>query len=166
MTRKQRRAVLIGGGVAVLALAGVLVMSALRETIVFFHTPSDVAQGKVASGQRFRLGGLVADGSVVRGQGADVIFAVTDKTSTLPVSYRGVLPDLFREGQGVVAEGRIDPGGTFRADTVLAKHDESYMPPEVAKALKQQGVWQGGNGATSAKADPKGADHERGRVPK
>ena len=139
-----------------LAVAGLLVMFALRDTIVFFHTPSAVAQGKVQPGQRFRLGGLVKEGSVQRGAGPDVAFAITDTAATLPVVYRGVLPDLFREGQGVVAEGRIDAGGVFRADTVLAKHDETYMPPEVAKALKEQGLWQHGGekgkGAAPAKA--------------
>ena len=121
MTRKQRRAVLIGGGVAVLAVAGLLVMTALRDTIVFFYTPSDVAKveagkPKVAVGQRFRLGGLVKEGSVKRGEGADVQFAITDTSATLPVTYRGVLPDLFREGQGVIAEGRLETSGVFRAD--------------------------------------------------
>ena len=182
MTRKQRRAVMIGGAVAVLAVAGLLVMSALRDTIVFFYTPSDIAKveagkPKVAAGQRFRLGGLVKDGSVVRGAGTDVQFAITDTTHTVPVTYRGVLPDLFREGQGVIAEGRLESGGLFRADTVLAKHDETYMPPEVAKALKEQGMWQGdpkgkpkapseSDAGSSVKFDPKGADHARGRVPK
>jgi cytochrome c-type biogenesis protein CcmE len=144
MTRKQRRGIMIGGGVVVLMIAGLLVMSALRDTIVFFHSPSEVQAGKVKDGQRFRLGGLVVEGSIKRGAGTDVAFAVTDKGATIPVTYRGVLPDLFREGQGVVAEGRLDAGGTFRADTVLAKHDENYMPPEVAKALKEQGLWQHG----------------------
>jgi cytochrome c-type biogenesis protein CcmE len=97
----------------------------------------------IAPGQRFRLGGLVEDKSVVRGEGTSVRFAVTDKTSTLPVTYTGVLPDLFREGQGVVAEGTIEADGVFHADNVLAKHDETYMPPEVAKKLKEQGVWRG-----------------------
>ena len=154
MTRKQRRGIMIGGGVLVLMVAGLLVMSALRDTIVFFHTPSDVRAGKVKDGQRFRLGGLVQEGSIKRGAGTDVGFAITDKGSTIEVTYRGVLPDLFREGQGVVAEGRIEAAsGIFRADTVLAKHDETYMPPEVAKALKEQGLWQhGGDG--KSKPDP------------
>jgi cytochrome c-type biogenesis protein CcmE len=140
MTRKQRRAVLIGTGVAILALSSLLVLFALRDTIVFFHTPSEIAAKNIATGQRFRLGGLVAEGSVKRGSGPEVEFAVTDTLATLRVSYRGVLPDLFREGQGVVAEGRLDASGMFIADTVLAKHDETYMPPEVAKALKEKGV--------------------------
>ncbi|MBU2582764.1 MAG: cytochrome c maturation protein CcmE [Alphaproteobacteria bacterium] len=140
MTRKQKRGVLIGTAVAILASAAIMVAFALRDTIVFFQTPSDIAEGKVKSGERFRLGGLVADGSVERGQGTKVKFAVTDTLQTVPVSYEGILPDLFREGQGVVAEGRLDANGQFVADTVLAKHDENYMPPEVAAALKEKGV--------------------------
>ena len=140
MTRKQRRAVVIASGVAVLGLALALVLVALNETITYFKTPSDIAEKPVAAGQRFRLGGLVADGSVKRGQSLDVEFRVTDTLKSLPVVYKGVLPDLFREGQGIVAEGRLEPDGRFRADTVLAKHDETYMPPEVAKALKERGV--------------------------
>jgi cytochrome c-type biogenesis protein CcmE len=143
MTRKQRRAVLIASGVGILVLASLLVLFALRDTIVFFHTPSDVIEKKIAAGQRFRLGGLVAQGSLKRGAGTVVEFAVTDTLKTISVRYLGVLPDLFREGQGVVAEGKLDGGGRFLADTVLAKHDETYMPPEVAKALKDRGVWQG-----------------------
>ena len=140
MTRKQRRGVLIGVGVMVLSVAVGLVLFALRDSIVFFHTPSDVVEKNIAPGQRFRLGGLVAEGSVGRGEGEKVTFIVTDTLRNLPVSYEGVLPDLFREGQGVVAEGMLAPSGTFVADTVLAKHDETYMPPEVAKALKDKGV--------------------------
>ncbi len=147
MTRKQRRGVLIGGSVLVLGIAAILTLFALKDSIVFFHTPSDVAEQKVKAGQRIRLGGLVAEGSVKRGGGTDVEFAVTDTIKTVPVSYRGVLPDLFREGQGVVAEGTIDASGRFKADTVLAKHDENYMPPEVAADLKAKGV-KLGEGAT------------------
>ncbi len=140
MTRKQKRGFLIGAGVSILAVAAILVAFALRDTIVFFRTPSDVVQGKVDLDQRFRLGGLVADGSVERGKGTKVKFAVTDTIETVPVSYDGILPDLFREGQGVVTEGKLDANGQFVADTVLAKHDENYMPPEVAAALKEKGV--------------------------
>jgi cytochrome c-type biogenesis protein CcmE len=140
MTRKQFRATLIGGGVAVLALAAVLVLFAMRDSIVFFYAPSDLVEAKIAENQRFRLGGLVADGSVERGEGTKVRFNVTDTINSVPVIYEGVLPDLFREGQGVVAEGRLDGSGTFMADSVLAKHDENYMPPEVAKSLKEKGV--------------------------
>ena len=144
MTRKQRRALFIGIGVAILSIAVLLVLVALRDTIVFFHTPSEIAAKGVGPGQRIRLGGLVATGSLKRGTGSTVEFAVTDNAKSIDVRYTGILPDLFREGQGVVAEGALDQSGRFVADTVLAKHDETYMPPEVAKALKQQGVWQGG----------------------
>lgn len=142
MTRKQRRVVLIGTSLGVLALAVGLVLFALRDSIVFFYTPTEVAAKHLNSAQRFRLGGLVEDGSVKRGEGTSVSFAITDKRSTLPVTFTGVLPDLFREGQGVVAEGTLGPDGVFRADSVLAKHDEKYMPPEVAKKLKEQGLWR------------------------
>ena len=142
MTRKQRRAVLIGTSLGVLALAVGLVLLALRDSIVFFYTPAEVAEKHLDSGQRFRLGGLVEDGSVKRGEGTAVRFAITDKRATLPVTFTGVLPDLFREGQGVVAEGTLQADGVFHADSVLAKHDENYMPPEVAKKLKEQGLWR------------------------
>lgn len=144
MTRKQRRGVLIGLCVAVLAVAVGLVLFALEDNIVFFHSPSDVAEKKITPGQRFRLGGLVAEGSVKRGEGTTVRFAITDTAKTVNVSFTGVLPDLFREGQGVVTEGKLDAGGLFVADNVLAKHDETYMPPEVAESLRKQGVWRGG----------------------
>lgn len=140
MTRKQRRGTLIIAAIAVLGLAAILTLFALKDSIVFFHTPSDIAEKNVPLGQRIRLGGLVAEGSVKRGSGTDVLFAVTDTLKTVPVSFKGVLPDLFREGQGVVAEGVLDAGGQLIADTVLAKHDENYMPPEVAEALKAKGV--------------------------
>jgi cytochrome c-type biogenesis protein CcmE len=142
MTRKQRRAAFILLSVGILSAAVLLVAVALRDTIVFFHTPKQVLEKHIAPGKRIRLGGLVADGSVKRGAGTSVEFAITDTVETIPVSYTGLLPDLFREGQGVVAEGKLDASGRFLADTVLAKHDENYMPPEVAKALKEQGVWK------------------------
>ena len=143
MTRKQRRAILIGTSLAVLTVAVGLVLVALQDTIVFFYSPSEVAAMQLGPGQRIRLGGLVEEGSVERGQGTKVRFAITDTTKTLPVIYTGMLPDLFREGQGVVAEGTLEPDGVFHADYVLAKHDENYMPPEVAAKLKEQGVWRG-----------------------
>ena len=155
MTRKQRRAVLIGTCLGVLTLAVGLVLMALRDSIVFFYTPSEVAEKHLETGQRFRLGGLVEDGSVKRGEGTTVSFVITDKRSTLPVTYTGVLPDLFREGQGVVAEGMLTAGGVFHADSVLAKHDENYMPPEVAKKLKEQGVWRGDEQAGAAEGSGK-----------
>jgi cytochrome c-type biogenesis protein CcmE len=142
MTRKQRRFSLIGTALAVLALAVALVLSALKDSIVFFNSPTEVVEKNVKPGMRLRIGGLVKEGSVSRGDGLAVRFAVTDGKRTVPVAYQGVLPDLFREGQGVVAEGALDPSGTFRADSVLAKHDETYMPKEVAEALKKQGHWK------------------------
>ena len=154
MNRRRRRGILIAGALGVLAVAVGLVLVALRDSIVFFHTPSDLSAKAVPIGQRIRLGGLVATGSVKRGQGADVEFAVTDTIEQVTVHYRGVLPDLFREGQGVVTEGRLEDGKTFRADTVLAKHDETYMPPEVAKALQERGVKLG-----------EGATHPEGATP-
>jgi cytochrome c-type biogenesis protein CcmE len=142
MTRKQRRLVLIGGSLGVLAIAVALMLNAFRDSIVFFNSPSDVAEKHVAPGARIRLGGLVKAGSLVRSDNLKVSFVVTDGNREMPVSYRGVLPDLFREGQGVVAEGSLDRSGIFNADTILAKHDENYMPKEVADALKKSGHWQ------------------------
>jgi cytochrome c-type biogenesis protein CcmE len=142
MTRKQRRLVLIGSGLAVLAVAVALMLNAFRDSIVFFNSPSDVAERHVPPGTRIRLGGLVKDGSVVRGDNLVIRFAVTDGKNEIPVHYQGVLPDLFREGQGVVAEGALASGGVFNADTILAKHDETYMPKEVADALKKSGHWK------------------------
>ena len=152
MTRKQRRGVLIGTSLVVLGVAVGLVLYAMRDSIVFFYSPSEVAEMGIAPGTRFRLGGLVETGSVVRGEGTSVRFVITDQAKTLSVTYTGVLPDLFREGQGVVAEGTLEPDGIFHADSVLAKHDENYMPPEVAKKLKAQGVWREGADAEGAKA--------------
>jgi cytochrome c-type biogenesis protein CcmE len=141
MTRKQRRLTMIGGSLAVLALAAGLVLYALRASIVFFSTPSMAAEQHIAPGQRFRLGGLVQPGSLKCGDTV-VSFEVADGNAKLPVSFSGSLPDLFREGQGVVAEGALDAAGTFKAETVLAKHDETYMPKDVADALKKQGHWK------------------------
>lgn len=142
MTRKQRRLVLIGTGLGVVALAAVLVLSALKDSIVFFNSPTDVAEKHITPGTRIRLGGLVKPGSLVRGEQLAVRFEVTDGNREILVAYQGILPDLFREGQGVVAEGTLDTAGMFRADSVLAKHDENYMPKEVADALKKQGHWK------------------------
>jgi cytochrome c-type biogenesis protein CcmE len=143
MTRKQKRLAVIVGGLAILGLAAGLVLYALRDTIVFFYTPSEVAQKNISPGTRLRLGGLVEKGSISRAGGTTVTFIVTDLTKTMNVSYMGQLPDLFREGQGVVAEGVLDANGALIADTVLAKHDEKYMPKDVADKLKAQGVWKG-----------------------
>jgi cytochrome c-type biogenesis protein CcmE len=141
MTRKQRRLGLIAAGVGVLGIAVGLVLFALRGAIVFFNSPTDLVEKHVAPGTRVRLGGLVVAGSIVKGQNLNVRFEVTDGNKAIPVTFQGILPDLFREGQGVVTEGEIDPGGTFHADTVLAKHDERYMPKEVVEALKKSGHW-------------------------
>ncbi len=144
MTRKQKRLAIITGGVGVIAVAVLLVLFALQDQIVYFHSPTDVAEKNVGPGTRIRLGGLVEDESVVRGEGTLVSFAVTDTANRVDVRYNGILPDLFREGQGVVVEGAFgDSGSLFVADTVLAKHDENYMPREVADSLKDMGVWQG-----------------------
>ena len=142
MTRKQRRLVLIGSGLAVLAVAVALMLNAFRDSIVFFNSPSDVVERHVGPGTRIRLGGLVKDGSLVHGKDLAVRFAVTDGNNQIEVAYQGVLPDLFREGQGVVAEGALNGAGVFSADTILAKHDETYMPKEVADALKKSGHWK------------------------
>ena len=142
MTRKQRRFTLIGAGVGVLALAVGLVLFALRGSIVFFNSPSDLAEKNLPPGTRVRLGGLVVNGSIVKSQDLNVRFEVTDGNNAVAVKYQGILPDLFREGQGVVAEGVVEAGGNLKADTVLAKHDENYMPREVVETLKKQGHWQ------------------------
>lgn len=142
MTRKQRRLGLIGGGLGVLAVAVALMLNGFRDSIVFFNSPSDVVEKHVEPGTRIRLGGLVKDGSLSRGKDLRIRFEVTDGNRQVPVTYQGVLPDLFREGQGVVAEGALDGGGVFNADTILAKHDETYMPKEVADALKKSGHWK------------------------
>src|SRR3979411_584976 len=142
MTRKQRRLTIIGGSLAVLRVAAALGLNAMRDSIVFFSTPAMVAEKHIPAGRRFRLGGLVQPGSLVRGDNLAVTFEVADGSATLPVSFKGILPDLFREGQGVVRGGALDASGVFKADTVLAKHDETYMPKEVADALKKQGHWK------------------------
>jgi cytochrome c-type biogenesis protein CcmE len=142
MTRKQKRLSIILGGLAILGVAMGLVLYALRDTIVFFYTPSEVVEKNVGPGQRLRLGGIVEKDSVKKGEGTRVTFVVTDTLKAMSVTFDGQLPDLFREGQGVVAEGVTQPDGSFLADTVLAKHDEKYMPKDLADKLKEKGVWQ------------------------
>jgi len=146
MTRKQRRLILIGSSLGVLAIAAALVLSALKDSIVFFSSPTDVVEKHLGPGSRMRIGGLVKPGSLQRGDNLQIRFDVTDGKSDLPVRYQGIVPDLFREGQGVVAEGKLEAGGIFVADTVLAKHDERYMPREVVDALKKTGRWEEGEG--------------------
>ena len=138
MTPRGRRFVWALGGVALFATAIGLVVYALSSNIVFFYTPTQVAAQEAPTARAFRVGGLVETGSVQR-EGIDVRFRVTDNAKTIPVVYRGTLPDLFREGKGVVAQGRLQPDGTFNASEVLAKHDENYMPPEAAEALRKAG---------------------------
>jgi cytochrome c-type biogenesis protein CcmE len=152
MTRKQRRLALIGSALGVVAVAVALMLVALQDAIVFFNSPTDVVEKQIAAGKRIRLGGLVKEGSVVRGENMQVRFDVTDGKSTIQVAYRGLLPDLFREGQGVVTEGELDGTGTFRASSVLAKHDETYMPKDVADALKKQGHWKVDDGKRAGAA--------------
>jgi len=142
MTRKQRRFALIAGSLAVLAAAVGLVLYALNDSIVFFHSPTELVEKNIPPGTRLRIGGLVAPGTVVKGENLAVRFEVTDGNKAVDVDYSGILPDLFREGQGVIAEGVLERPGLFRANSVLAKHDERYMPREVADALKKQGHWQ------------------------
>ena len=150
MTRKQRRMTLIGVAGCILAIALGLVLYAMNDTIVFFNSPADIQAKNVQPGTRFRLGGLVKEGTVRREGDQQVTFVVMDAEGSIQVSYKGLLPDLFREGQGIVAEGVLESASIFRADTVLAKHDENYMPREVADTLKRQGHWQG-----EAKASPR-----------
>jgi len=144
MTRKQRRLTLIAAGGIVLALAALLTLSALRDSITFFASPSELADNPPPPGKRLRIGGLVKEGSISK-NGVSVRFEVTDGAKSVPVLYQGMLPDLFREKQGVVAEGTFE-NGVFAARTILAKHDENYMPREVVDALKDKGMWQHNEG--------------------
>ena len=142
MTRKQKRLTVIAGGLSFIAAAAALTFVALGQRTSYFYMPADLAKATVAPGERIRLGGLVEKGSIVRGEGTRVSFAVTDMEKSVNVVYNGILPDLFREEQGVVTEGVIGADGSLTADSVLAKHDETYMPPEAAEALKRAGLWQ------------------------
>ena len=144
MKARHRRFAWIGAGVAVLGVAVALVLNAFQSNLVFFFTPTQVAQKEAPQGRPFRIGGLVETGSVKRVPNTvDVKFVVTDTAKSVPVVYSGLLPDLFKEGKGVVAQGSLGPDGTFRATEVLAKHDENYMPPEAAAAVDQAHKGQG-----------------------
>jgi cytochrome c-type biogenesis protein CcmE len=160
MTRKRRRLIAVLAGLVMLGGATALVLAAFNDNLVFFYSPTDLAQKRIDPERRIRIGGLVEDQSLVREGGRQVAFRVTDGKSELNVVYDGVLPDLFREGQGVVAEGKLRGDGVFVASSVLAKHDEKYMPPEVADALKRSGHWQetgpptGKAGTNPVKASP------------
>lgn len=145
MTRKQKRMTVIFGGLTVLAAAVALVLTGLSEQVTFFRTPSELSAVDTSNLSRVRLGGIVVDGSVVNTDDA-VEFDIEDASAKITVRYAGILPDLFREGQGIIAEGRLEATGRFEADTVLAKHDETYMPKEVADSLKEQGYWKGDDG--------------------
>lgn len=146
MTRKKRRIIIIATCAVVMSVATGLMLYAMRDGIVFFHSPTDVITKNIQQGARFRLGGLVVKGSIIKGVEQQVNFKITDTKTEMSVNYRGILPDLFREGQGVVVEGSLAAGNVFQANTVLAKHDETYMPREVSDALKKQGHWQGEKG--------------------
>jgi len=142
MRRRDQRLMMIGAAGAVLVLAATLTFAGLRDSVVYFVAPSDLSE-KAEPGQRVRLGGLVVEGTVRRDADGAMRFLVTDGAVQVEVRYAGILPDLFREGQGVVAEGTWAPGQAFEAERVLAKHDETYMPREVAEALKERGEWKG-----------------------
>jgi cytochrome c-type biogenesis protein CcmE len=155
---RHKRLAMIGGGIAALGIAAALVLNAFNRNLVFFFTPTQVAANEAPQGRTFRIGGLVAPGSVKRQpDGVTVQFVVTDTAKDLVVAYRGILPDLFREGKGVVTQGRLSGDGVFQATEVLAKHDENYMPPEAAAALKQaQAV---NEKAAQTLVVPKNGDH-------
>lgn len=151
MKRKHKRLTFVGLGLLLMAAAAALMLNAYEESIVFFRSPTDIVEKKVPTDRRMRLGGLVEEGSIEKQADAVVTFRITDLSNTVRVSYRGILPDLFREGQGVVTEG-VFKDGVFQAEEVLAKHDENYMPAEVADALKKSGQW---NPAEDGKGDVK-----------
>lgn len=142
MTRKQKRLSVIIGAMGFLAIAATLVFYALGQKTSYFYMPADLQVASVPPGQRIRLGGLVEKGTVMRGEGTQIAFSVTDQVHSVKIAYDGILPDLFREEQGIVTEGEFDANGMFIADSVLAKHDENYMPREVADGLKESGLWQ------------------------
>ena len=144
MTRRGRRLSLIAAALAVVGAAAGIALYALTDSIIFFYSPSEVVQKAVQPGARLRVGGLVKADSLIKLSGENVAFVVTDGANEVTVAYQGLLPDLFREGQGVVAEGVLEAPGQMRAETILAKHDERYMPREVVEALKKQGRWQEG----------------------
>lgn len=144
MTRKRRRLYMVLLGMLTLGVAAALVLTAFEDNIVFFHSPTDIATKDVPKNRSIRVGGVVVADSIKRGaDGVTIAFGLTDMSNTVTVTYLGVLPDLFREGQGAVVEGKLGEDGIFRADEVLAKHDETYMPKEVADALKKSGQWKG-----------------------
>ncbi len=161
--RRRKRLALVGALVAGVGIATTLGLLAFRENLVYFYTPSEVAQGKAPVERKFRIGGLVADGSVERAdESLRVRFEVTDRAKAVPVVYEGVLPDLFREGQGIVADGSLNGKGRFVAERVLAKHDENYMPPEATEALKKAETGYGADGKAGYAPDGKPASADGG----
>ena len=147
LTRKRRRLYMVLVGMMLLAIATALMLNAFQDNLVFFHSPTEVSEKSLPMDRHFRLGGLVEEDSVRKGSdGLTTHFRITDISNTVEVTFKGMLPDLFREGQGVVAEGKLDADGVFQATEVLAKHDENYMPPEVADALKKSGQWRDQSG--------------------
>jgi len=150
-TRKRKRLYVVLAGMTMLGVAVALMLTAFRDNIVFFYTPSELTDKTFGPDRRVRLGGLVEDGSVAKSDdGVTTRFVITDNIATIDVVYTGILPDLFREGQGVVAEGHLGPDGSLQATEVLAKHDENYMPREVAEKIKESGHWQeNGSGGTT-----------------
>ena len=155
MTRKRRRLIAVIGGLVLLSGAAAITLTALSDNLVFFYSPTDLKTKNVPVGRQLRIGGLVETGSVEKsGDGKSVSFRITDTSNDVIVRYTGALPDLFREGQGVVVEGARDADGSIKAASVLAKHDERYMPPEVVEALKKQGRWQEGAAMPDAKRPP------------
>jgi len=154
MKARHKRLAWIGGGLVIIALAAALILNAFRSNMVFFYTPTQVANGEVPKETSFRIGGLVEQGSLQRDQdGLTVHFAVTDLAKSTAVSYQGILPDLFKEGKGVVAQGKLDAEGKFTASEVLAKHDENYMPPEAAEALKRAQAAGAANSSLNTEVD-------------
>lgn len=153
MTRKRRRMMVVGLGLLCLGAASALALTAFEDNLLFFYSPSDLHSEAPPPGRMLRIGGIVEEGSLERDGEGSVAFRVTDFASTVPVTYRGILPDLFREGQGVVAQGRLTDAGLFQAEEVLARHDENYMPSEVADALERAGVWRPETG----EAPPRGS---------
>ena len=144
MTRKQKRLTTVIAGLLLLGAAAALVLTALKENLVYFKSPTEILAEPPTNSRSIRLGGLVEEGSLERqADGVTMLFAITDLANSVPVTYKGILPDLFREGQGVITQGKLGPDGVFLADEVLAKHDETYMPPEVAEALRESGQWRG-----------------------
>ena len=152
MKKRHKRIIFIFACLAAIGLATWLVLGAFKNNLVFFFSPTQIATKEAPVGKTFRIGGLVQNGTLKREpDGLTIKFIVTDTANTIPVVYKGILPDLFKEGRGCVAQGRVGPDGVFYADQIMAKHDENYMPPEVAKALKDKGVWQGGAAEAAAK---------------